>query len=329
MEAAVVVTYRCNARCRMCNTWQFPSKTGEEISPEVMDKIPRGMTRLNITGGEPMLRNDIEDIVAVLDKKTDRLEISTNGFFTEKIVNIAKKFPNITIRVSLEGFPATNDAIRGIKNGFHKGLYTIVKLKELGIRDIGFATVVQDDNYKELVDFYRFVAALGVEYSICIAHNSFYFHKSDNELKNKDEAITEMEKLIRALLTSKRTDLRLRVKDWFRAYLTRGLIRFAKNDKRALSCGAGSDLFFLDPYGEVYPCNVMERSMGNLKDRSFEEVWNSSKAKDIRKSVGSCANNCWMMGTAVPAMRKEIWNPICWVLYNKYRIMQNKGIVRL
>ncbi len=326
MEAAVVVTYRCNAKCRMCDTWKFPSKASEEISPEVMDKIPGGMTRLNITGGEPMLRNDIEDIVAVLDKKTDRLEISTNGFFTDKIVNIAKKFPNITIRVSLEGFPKTNDEIRGINNGFHRGLYTIIKLMELGIKDIGFASVVQDGNYKELVDFYRFVAALGVEYSICIAHNSFYFHKADNELKNKEEAIVEMEKLVKALLTSERKNPKLRIKDWFRAYLTRGLIRFAKNDQRALSCGAGSDLLFLDPYGEVYPCNVMEKSMGNLKDRSFDDVWNSPEANEIRKSVGKCTSNCWMMGTAVPAMRKNIWNPIAWVLYNKYRIMQGKDI---
>ncbi|RJQ18375.1 MAG: radical SAM protein [Nitrospiraceae bacterium] len=327
MEAAVVVTYRCNARCKMCNTWQFPSKPVEEITPEVIDKIPGGMTRLNITGGEPMLRRDIEDIVAVLHKKTNRLEISTNGFFTDKIVSIAKKYPDITIRVSLEGFPATNDSIRGIKDGFHRGLYTIVKLMELGIKDIGFATVVQDGNYKELVDFYRFVSSLGVEYSICIGHNSFYFHKTDNEIINKDEAIGEMENLIRALLTSKRKDLKLKIKDWFRAYLTRGLIRFARDDKRALNCGAGSDVLFLDPYGEVFPCNVMERSMGNIKKRSFYDVWNSEEAKAIRETVCVCTQNCWMMGTAVPAMRKAIWNPVSWVVYNKIRLFLGKNVV--
>lgn len=40
MECAVIVTYRCNARCQMCHTWQHPSRKSEEISPEVMDKIP-------------------------------------------------------------------------------------------------------------------------------------------------------------------------------------------------------------------------------------------------------------------------------------------------
>lgn len=329
MEASVVVTYRCNAKCKMCNTWQFPSKPEEEISPEVIDKIPGGITRLNITGGEPMLRSDIEDIVAVLHKKTRRLEISTNGAFTDKIISIAKKFPDVTIRVSLEGFPKTNDTVRGIKDGFHKGLYTIVKLMELGIKDIGFATVVQDENYKELVDFYRFVSSLGVEYTVCISHNSFYFHKTDNELRNKDEAIAEMGKLIKAMLTSRRKNLKLMIKDWFRAYLSRGLIRFARGDNRALPCGAGSDFFFLDPYGEIYPCNVMEKSMGNLKNRSFEDAWNSPEAQKIRRLVSTCDKNCWMIGSAVPAMRKAIWNPISWVAYNKLRIAFGKDITRI
>lgn len=86
MECAVIVTYRCNARCRMCNTWKNPSKKSEEITPEIIDKIEGRYKRLNITGGEPMLRDDILEIVEVLDKKTDRLEISTNGYYMDKIL---------------------------------------------------------------------------------------------------------------------------------------------------------------------------------------------------------------------------------------------------
>lgn len=88
MECAVIVTYRCNAHCQMCNTWQFPSRASEEITPEIIDRIEGRYKRLNITGGEPMLREDILEIVEVLDKKTDRLEISTNGYFTDRIVRI-------------------------------------------------------------------------------------------------------------------------------------------------------------------------------------------------------------------------------------------------
>ena len=53
----------------MCFAWKNLSRIDEEISPEFIEKIPPGHKRPNITGGEPLLRKDIEDIVAFLDKK--------------------------------------------------------------------------------------------------------------------------------------------------------------------------------------------------------------------------------------------------------------------
>ena len=82
MECSVITTYRCNAKCGMCNTWKNPSKASEEFKPQILEKIPSGIQRLNITGGEPMLRKDIEEIVGILDKKTNRLEI--RGPFDKK-----------------------------------------------------------------------------------------------------------------------------------------------------------------------------------------------------------------------------------------------------
>ncbi|TKJ33553.1 MAG: hypothetical protein CEE38_20560 [Planctomycetes bacterium B3_Pla] len=97
MECAVITTYRCNARCQMCNTWKNPSGIEDEITPEIIDKLPSGHKRLNITGGEPLLRKDLEDIIAVLHKKTSRLEISTNGYFTDRIVNISGHYRNLLL----------------------------------------------------------------------------------------------------------------------------------------------------------------------------------------------------------------------------------------
>jgi MoaA/NifB/PqqE/SkfB family radical SAM enzyme len=76
MECAVITTYRCNARCQMCDIWQHPTKRSEEFTPEILRKLPGGMTRLNITGGEPTVRADLKDIVEILDTKTNRLEIT-------------------------------------------------------------------------------------------------------------------------------------------------------------------------------------------------------------------------------------------------------------
>ena len=94
LNGTVIVTYRCNARCSMCNRYKAPSKPEEEISIETIKKLPK-MYFTNITGGEPFIRTDLKDIVRELYKKSDRIVISTNGFFTDRIVDLCKEFPNI------------------------------------------------------------------------------------------------------------------------------------------------------------------------------------------------------------------------------------------
>ena len=84
LNGTVIVTYRCNARCSMCNRYKAPSKPEEEISIETIKKLPK-MYFTNITGGEPFIRSDLKDIVRELYKKSDRIVISTNGFFTDRI----------------------------------------------------------------------------------------------------------------------------------------------------------------------------------------------------------------------------------------------------
>ncbi len=82
MEACLIVTYRCNAKCYMCNTWLNPSKKTEEFKPDLVEKIPEGLKFINITGGEPFLREDLEDILAVAVKKSKRVVISRNSAVT-------------------------------------------------------------------------------------------------------------------------------------------------------------------------------------------------------------------------------------------------------
>ena len=78
LNGTVIVTYRCNARCNMCNRYKVPSRPEEEITLETIRKLPE-MYFTNITGGEPFIREDLKDIVRELQKKSDRIVISTNG----------------------------------------------------------------------------------------------------------------------------------------------------------------------------------------------------------------------------------------------------------
>jgi len=309
--ASIIVTYRCNARCHMCNTWQFPSKKDEEIGIDVYEKLPF-MKTVNVTGGEPFLREDLEDIINVLRKKTNRLVISSNGFFTEKILSLFRKRKDIGIRISIEGLPKSNDELRGIKDGFDRGIRTLIELHHMGVKDIGFGITISDRNAKDMIELYHLSKMMGLEFATAAIHNSFYFHKFDNNFQNPEVAIEELKKLIDELLKSRK------IKDWFRAYFNYGLINYIKGRPRLLPCEMGYDSFFLDPRGEIFPCNVMEESMGNLKEKSFDELWNSDKAKEIREKVKMCSNNCWMIGSVSQQMRKHISNIGIWILNHKF-----------
>ena len=129
LYGSIIVTYRCNARCNMCDVWNHPTQAAEEIKVDTIVKLPR-MSFTNITGGEPFIRQDLIDIVDSLQNKTKRIVISTNGFFTERIVQLCKKYPETGIRISLEGFKETNDMIRGMSGGYERTQKKMPKKKK-------------------------------------------------------------------------------------------------------------------------------------------------------------------------------------------------------
>ena len=96
--------------------------------------------------------------------------------------------------------------------------------------------------------------------------------------------------------------------------------------KRFLKCEMGSEACFIDPSGDVLPYNGMETkiSIGNIKEQTFDDIWNSEKADEVRRTVETCDKQCWMTGNAVPVMKKHILIPTKWVLKNKIRVLFGK-----
>lgn len=313
LNGTVIVTYRCNAKCTMCNRYKVPSKPEEEISIETIKKLPE-MYFTNITGGEPFIRDDLKDIVRELLKKSDRIVISTNGFFTDRIVELCKKFPQVGIRISIEGLEKTNNEIRGLDDGFNRGYTTLKKLVDMGMKDVGFGMTVQDRNAADLVPLYNISDELGMEFATASLHNSFYFVESNNIIKDRLTVAQNFEDLVNRLLDSNSP------KKWFRAYFNHGLINYIFSQKRLLPCDMSFDTFFIDPYGDVMPCNGTKEKqvMGNLNRQSWEELWNSEQAEKVRSFVRNCDRNCWMIGSVSPAMHKYIYKPAAWVIKHKF-----------
>lgn len=324
---SIIITYRCNAHCNMCDCFKDPTKPEEEIDLETLKKLPE-MAFTNITGGEPFIRKDIHEIVRELYKKTNRIVVSTNGYFTDRIIKLCEEFPKIGIRISIEGLKETNDKIRGIPDGFNRGYGTLRKLVEMGHKDVGFGMTVQDLNCMDLVPLYKISDELNMEFATATLHNSFYFRKTTNKIFDKYKVSKAFEDLINELLKSKSP------KKWARAYFNHGLINYIYGQPRLLPCEMGTNAFFLDPFGDVLPCNGMNEkmSMGNLHEKNWDEIWNSNQAAEVRCCVKNCQKNCWMIGSVSPAMKQRIWIPGWWVIKhkilmgNKYSLSENKFI---
>ena len=92
LNGTVIVTYRCNARCSMCNRYKAPSKAEEEISIETIKKLPK-MYFTNITGGEPFIRTDLKDVVREL---------------YHGLLEMANAYP----KEYVDGCPFTQDVVR-------------------------------------------------------------------------------------------------------------------------------------------------------------------------------------------------------------------------
>jgi len=326
IQASLITTFRCNARCQMCEIWRYPTKPSEELDPKYYEKLPPGL-RVNITGGEPTLREDIEDIFKILYQKSYLLELNTNGYYTDRIVKIAEKFPNILIRVSVEGLPALNDKLRGLPNGFDHALRTILELKKTKCKNIGFSIVISPKNVSDLIHLYRLCCYLGIELGNSALHNSWYFHKYDNVIVGDREEWRGVAEFIEQMLMSSRRGIKNKLKDYSRAYFNLSILKRLRGDPPGYRppCGAGSDFFFIDPWGNVTPCNGSNEEwiMGNIKDNSLDNIMNSENAKECIIKVKNCNENCCFVVTERHDMVRKPWKPIYWVMKNKIKLVLN------
>jgi MoaA/NifB/PqqE/SkfB family radical SAM enzyme len=327
MDLTVIPTFRCNSRCQMCYIWKNPTEPKLEVTAETLAKLPGGFDNLNLSGGEPTLRRDLATLVDVLYPKARIMEISSNGLDPEKLVPIIRKYPNIKVRFSLEGNEATSNRIRGEDDGYATKVRGLRLLREAGGRDLGFAMVIQDENVEQLVQTYEFARAEGFELATSTLHNAWQFYKNDNYFYDRVKVARQVEGLISALLRSGK------VKNWFRAYLNLGLIEKILGHPRLIPCVAGTGFAFIDPWSDVWACNVRsDLPMGNLARERWEDIMASATAQSSIAKVRACEQNCWMVTTARTAMRSTLipsapkLGPLAWVLKNKLKVSVGRKI---
>ncbi len=324
IDAVVAVTYRCDSRCNMCNIWQL--EPGTELPPAEYRKLPRTLRDVNITGGEPFLREDIVELVRVIDEHCNhpRIVISTNGFERRRIMHAAPELMKIGRRVglavSIDGIGDIHNEIRGVPGGFDKALETLKQLKRIGYRNVRVAFTAQSSNVKHLGAVYDLSRQFGYQFTTSVAQNSeFYFATEANQQVAALDLERELQYVMRKELLS------FSPKRWLRAYFYTGVVQYNVCGERMIGCRAGRDSFFMDPAGKVYPCITLNREMGNLSEQSFEDIWRSEDARRIRRAVYACTELCWMICTARTSMLRHPLKPVAWLLRSWGKIALGRG----
>jgi MoaA/NifB/PqqE/SkfB family radical SAM enzyme len=303
------VTYRCNARCTVCDIWKSDSRKDEELRPSDYLWLPASLRSVNVSGGEPYLRDDLVEIVEVMQRACPRARvvISTNGLLPERIEDMTSRMSDVAVRVSVDAVGEAHDRIRGVPGGYERAMDSVHRLMRLGVGDLGLAATSSEKNPGELRRVKQVADDLGINFIASAAHSSrIFFGEHDEDRPRSDEAVAEISEIMRQQLKSRNW------RDWAKAYYMRGLIEYVRGRPRRLPCGAGVDHFYLDPFGDVYPCNIGGVRMGNVKDGSFEELRRAS-AREVVPAVKGCEEQCWMVCTVSPPMRRRPMRPGAWI----------------
>ena len=305
-EAIIAVTLNCNARCVMCNIWQ--NKIPNEVKPDFYKKLPSSLREINVTGGEPFLRPDLPEIIKVMKKTCPkaRLLINTNGYLVGQIKKLApeilKHDPNIAIRISLDGFGHTHTKIRGLPQFFEKAMESLQYLRSIGIKDLGISYTLMEQNKHELLKLYNYCDTHDFEFSLTVATDSpIYFGTGKVVLRPKIDK--QLQSIFKQL--SKQEYDKNSPKHWVRAWFDQKLLRYIESNVRYFPCSAGKDFFYLDSVGRVYACHLKPWLMGNLHEQTFKKIF-SAKRSDLFRKKASVCNDCWMVCSVRPSIKKRL-----------------------
>jgi MoaA/NifB/PqqE/SkfB family radical SAM enzyme len=280
-------TYKCNQRCKYC----YPRDSipqENEISIEdvkiIIDQVNRPLLRpfrlpyFGVIGGEVFLRKDMIDILKLISD-TNFCGVSTNGtMLNEEMLKELCKTKLHAIIFSLDGLKDTNDLIRG-KGVYEKVTNDIKFLMEQKHRPkIIVNTVIAPENVDEIPEMAK---ALKID------------KLQLGALTSLDHRYTDKKKVVRIQIDSDKI-MKLRsinnlrnIKNFtFMPHCShKEIIEWysgAFNPKKWY-CDYPSRILRVDPYGNVVPCFNIK--MGNIRDSSIKEIWNSKKFNDFRKHL--------------------------------------------
>lgn len=318
------VTFRCNARCIMCDSWKLQGHNDlkiEEIET-IFKQLPR-MDGVRLTGGEPFVRQDLLEItqLAIRYLKPLGIHITTNGFLTERIVELCTKRPRqvpLQMMVSLDGLKDKHNHIRGSSIAFQSAMKTVeelAKIKDKMNLDLAVnQTIVDEEGIEHYELLKEKLKPLGVRHQMVMAYDSSATYSIE---RNQDLAPKQAgqfmsfgkieESNLKKLFESVESDIK-ELPWWARlakSYYLKGIQQRLLGDPNSTTftnpaCVALNSHLRIFPNGDVPTCQFNSNIVGNLRKAPFDEIWKSANAIAQREWIRKCPG-CWAECEVLPS----------------------------
>jgi AdoMet-dependent heme synthase len=287
------VTRKCNLKCSHCYINASKEKLQNELTTEegkqLIDQISKvSRPLLILSGGEPLLRNDIYELIRYGAGKGFRMGLGSNGSLLDN--NVAKKLAEAgtkTVSISLDSsVPEKHDEFRGVDGSWSKAIEAVRALKKNGIL-VQVNTTVTQQNHSDIDNIMSLIEKLGVE-----NFHLFFLVPTGRGVKIADISPEMYEDMIKSTF-AKTARHKLNV----RPSCAPQFMRIAKDmnlDMRQWIRGCLAGLYYcrVYPNGDVTPCPYLPIKLGNIREKAFSQIWfNSPIMKDLR-DFGQLKGKC-------------------------------------
>ncbi len=308
------ITDHCNAKCGTCFYWQSLNQ-GESLKIEQVERISAAMDEmvwLDLSGGEPFLRKDIDRIchIFVDRNKVRHINIPTNAIQTGVIANsvngiLANPAPfRVNVAISLDGIGENHDRVRGVPGNYQKALATMQALQEIRARDSRLALSVVTTLMRNNVADVKKLLDLGLDewkldyHSINILRGSWMDPNLQPPTLEQYAEISELQlKQCRHYFRGRWGLFSGMVATMGRTILNGYYMREMEGRPKDISCNAGEVSCVIDANCDVYFCELL-KPIGNLKayDFDFDRLWRDFEATMQRDRVHKgchCTHECF------------------------------------
>ena len=263
------VTLRCNAKCSFCDYWKTPAEAKEHELKSFADAARFFNPMLvTFTGGEPTLRRDLEELVSTVSGAI-RLKYMTmithGGMLTPERAKSLWDAGINQISISLDYLDGRHDTARGIPGLTDKILRNVPRMRELGIDNVRFNTVIKDDNFDQIMPIVRRAQELGCGVNLSVYTDS----KNGNRTHLvRSEQSREIEDLVAELLAFKRRRRGIITNS---DYYIEQIPRYVRGEMKE-PCLSGINTIHIDPMGHVRRCPDFPVDYHWTEFRKYEPV---------------------------------------------------------